>query len=335
MKNNNPNVYLQEDEIDLKVIFKLLINSKKLVIAITLIITTLGTIYSFQKETEYKSTALIVIGNYQQDQFNQTPIETAETLINEIAIEFIHSRQELDSNYNNLVMELVLEERKGVTNRLIQIANTSSSSVSSRNLLNDVIRYVENRHTNLLSTNTKNIEKQLTHEIEILNNEIEYGNELLFSQIEYEKLRISNQIVSLNNELPSLDAKIESLNEIIFADQNNLLLLKSNAELFIQRAAQSPTLNQVIFSYKTKLLDYENEKIELSSLKDNLELELKLLESNGLQSDGHLSLSQEIFKLSQEKYSLELELALKIQQNQTSTQLIGEIQTNKVATKKH
>ena len=64
MQNNNPNNYLQEDEINLKEIFKLLINSKKLIITITLVITTLGAIYTFQKAPEYKSTALIEIGQY-------------------------------------------------------------------------------------------------------------------------------------------------------------------------------------------------------------------------------------------------------------------------------
>ena len=47
MQNNNPNDYLQEDEIDLKETFRLLINSKKLIITITLVITTLGAIYGF------------------------------------------------------------------------------------------------------------------------------------------------------------------------------------------------------------------------------------------------------------------------------------------------
>ena len=67
MQNNNPNDYLQEDEIHLKEIFKLLINSKKLIIIITLVITILGAIYSFQKAPVYKSTALIEIGSYDQD----------------------------------------------------------------------------------------------------------------------------------------------------------------------------------------------------------------------------------------------------------------------------
>jgi uncharacterized protein involved in exopolysaccharide biosynthesis len=66
MQNNNPNNYLQEDEIDLKGIFKLLINSKKLIITITLVITTLGAIYSFQKAPLYESTALIKLDTIAQ-----------------------------------------------------------------------------------------------------------------------------------------------------------------------------------------------------------------------------------------------------------------------------
>ena len=90
MQNNNPNDYLQEDEIDLKEIFKLLINSKKLIIVTTLIITLLGAIYSFQKATEYKSTALIEIGsNYQYQDKQKKLFEPTKTLINEIIQEFI------------------------------------------------------------------------------------------------------------------------------------------------------------------------------------------------------------------------------------------------------
>ena len=84
MQNNNPNDYPQEVEIDLKEIFKLLINSKKLIIVITLVITTLGAIYGFQKAPEYQSTALIEIGSYDQDR--KILIETVITLIEELNI---------------------------------------------------------------------------------------------------------------------------------------------------------------------------------------------------------------------------------------------------------
>jgi hypothetical protein len=441
MQNNKPNDYFQEDEIDLKKIFELLINSKKLIIVTTLVITILGAIYSSQKETLYKSSALIEIGNYGLDEYSRLAdedwkqtkyvpelIESAETLIEELMINF-HYKQQANVSF------IFLKE----VDRLIQIDSTSASSVNNKNLLNEIIEYIENRHSILLNENKQRITNQLTYEIESLNDQIEYINSELFIQNEDEKLRIANQIISLNkqieyinselfiqnedeklrianqiislnkqieftnstlltqnedeklrisneieslyNELPGLDKKIKSLNEIIISDQNNLLLLESNAELFIQRAAQAPTLDQVIFTYQTTLIDYENEKIKLSYQKDNLERQLKFLESNDLESEKVFSLSQEkdnlesqlkflesndlesekvfslsqekdnlerqlkflesndlesekVFSLSQEKNSLELELEFQMKQNPTSTQLIREIVTNTIESKK-
>ena len=66
MQNNDSNNYLHKDNMDLKEIFKLLINSKKLIITITLVITTLGAIYSFQKAPLYESTALIKLDTIAQ-----------------------------------------------------------------------------------------------------------------------------------------------------------------------------------------------------------------------------------------------------------------------------
>ena len=131
MQNNTPNNYLKEEEINLSEIFKTLFNSKKLIIAITLVITTLGAIYSFQKVPVYKSTALIEIGNYSQieqieignySQIEQILIEPAKTLIQELNINFIHKQKE--------ILKI-----KPIEDRLIQIASTSPSSVKNINLL--------------------------------------------------------------------------------------------------------------------------------------------------------------------------------------------------------
>jgi hypothetical protein len=344
MHNNNPNDYLQEDEIDLKEIFKLLINSKKLIIVTTLIITLLGAIYSFQKKVPlplYESTALIEIGsNYQYQDKQKKLFEPTKTLINEII-------QELTINYiHKQKVNVSINSIKGV-NRLIQITSSSASSVKNKNLLNEMIEYVENRHSILLNENKQRITNQLTYEIESLNDKIEFSVSSLL-------LRISSKIESLNNELPKIDSKIESLNEVIIAEQNNLLLLKSVPELFIQRAAQSPTLNEIIHSYKTQLFDLKAEKIYLSQEKDDLESQLKFLENNDLESVNIFRIFQEkndlesqlkffenndlesekVFELSQEKDSLELELALQMKQTSTSTQLIGKIVTDTIHLKK-
>ena len=153
MQNNNSNDYPQDDEIDFKEIFKLLINSKKLIIAITLVITTLGAIYSFQQETEYKSTALIEIGNYSQDQAGYKLIEPPKTLINELNIHFIHKHKE------NLSIN-------SIENRIINISSTSVDPAKNTDLLNKVIQYTKNRHSLLLSKRTQKAENILTNEKE-------------------------------------------------------------------------------------------------------------------------------------------------------------------------
>ena len=334
MQNNNPNNYLQEDEIDLKEIFKFLINSKKLFIAITLVITTLGAIYTFQKVPEYKSTALIEIGGYNTFSNEEGLIEPGKDLIQDLKINFIYK-----SSVDALIFRLI--EKK-----LLQIEYISPSAEKNNNLLNEIVEYIVNRHSLLLSNNTQKTENQIeslnnqiefrkktiftqneadklrisnqieslnnqieavklriSNQIESLNNQIEFRKKTIFTQNEADKLRISDQIESLNNELPITDLKINALNKVIIEDEDNLKLLASNPDLFLQRAAQSPTLNQVIFSYNNQLIDLEAEKIYLSQEKDSLEWALKLLESRDSESN-------EIFNLSQEKDSLELELKL-------------------------
>ena len=120
MQNNNSIDYFKEDEIDLKEIFKLLINSKKLIIVTTLVITTLGTIYAYQQAPRYHSTALIEIGNYQPEEYNQMLIEPAEDLIEELMIKYTH-KQQVNVSFNFL----------NEVDRLIEIAASSDLSVNN------------------------------------------------------------------------------------------------------------------------------------------------------------------------------------------------------------
>ena len=345
MQNNNSNNYLQEDEIDLKEIFKLLINSKKLIIAITLVITTLGAIYSFQKAPKYESSALIEIGQYDTLEEENILLESASESIQNLNIVFIH--KSIDNESLSI---------KTIEDKLIKIKIDKPSIELGKKTLDEIARYIENRHSLLLSNLTQKAENQLAYEIESLNDQIEFTNSTLLTQNEDEKIRIANEIESLNNQikysksalltqnevekiritneifilnnkLPIIDLKINALNKVILEDQNNLELLESDPDLYIQRAAQSPTLNQVIHAYKYELFDFEAKKINLSQDKDNLESQLKRLESNYLESD-------EIFKLSQDKDRLELELELLMKRNSTSTQLIGKIVTNEISLRK-
>ena len=125
---------------------------------------------------------------------------------------------------------------------------------------------------------TAYIDPTLTSQTSILNSSLVVGrdadNQIKFSSNEL-ILRIANKIESLNTALHIIDRKIKELNSIILEDQGNLKLLESNPDLFLQRASQSPTLDQVIHSYQ--VLDLEHEKIRLSQEKVILETRLKFL----------------------------------------------------------
>ena len=144
MQNSNPNNYLQENVIDLKEIVKLLINSKKLIITITLVITTLGTIYSFQKAPEYKSTALIEIGQYDTFENKNILLESSSNLIQDLKIVFIHK------SFDNKTLSI-----KTIEDKLIKIEIHKPSIELGKKTLDEIARYIENRHSLLLSNLTQ------------------------------------------------------------------------------------------------------------------------------------------------------------------------------------
>ena len=306
MHQNSPPISSFEGEINLFTIVRKLKASKNLIIILTLLFTILGSIYSYQKTTMYNSTALVEIGN------NDQLIEPLSTLIQELNINFIHKQNE----------SLNLES---IENRLIKIITVSPSSVENEKKINRIVDYIEDRHLKLINNNIKEIEYKFTSEIEFKNKEIEFKYSTLLSQISNKKLILSNEILKLENNIPIIDHKIIELNSIINQDQKNLLALKSNPALLLQRAAQSPTLNQVIFIYKLQLIQLEAEKINISQLIDNLKIKLQQSESEGLES-------ADIFELSQEIDNLELELEFIKKKKYINSQLIGEIQTNALET---
>ena len=270
MHTNNPNDYLQEDEIDLKEIFKLLINSKKLIIAITLVITTLGAIYSFQKAPVYKSTAFLEIGEFYSgnDSIEKELIESGGKLIQDININFIF-KTKIDSA-DKLILNIL--EKK-----LIKIEYTSSSAENNNNLLNEIIRYINNRHSALVKKN----KQQLIYRIEYLNKEIEFL-----------KATHDGLINNLNMYILNLDKQLQLLN-------------KENLD--------DLSINYIIG-------EKENQKFQINHL--------------ALQAMTHNDTSEKIFRLSKEKDTLELLLALQMKQTPTSSQLIGKIETDTIHFKK-
>jgi len=219
MTNNEEKNNFLENELALIDIFKFLMNSKILIITITLVITALSAIYSFQKKPVYYSAALIEIGNYEIDEFDQKQFEHANTLINELTIDFIF-KQEKDLKIQS------------VKDKLIQISSTSPSSVTSKNLLNEVMEYIENRHSFMLKNHFQRAQNDLTNEINFLNNKIKQHLIIIEQNKERNKLLKERERIRTQNLIPLLDYTTqqlnnESFNEIIdFKHQKHILELK-------------------------------------------------------------------------------------------------------------
>ena len=125
----------QNDEIDLRILLKLLFESKKIIISTTLIFALIGVVvFSLEKNptSEYKANVMIEIGmrNIQ----NQSLIESAQSLKQDLIVNFIHKQQQ-----RNLIF-------KDLENLLILVEFTSSSSLEAQELLSQIVEYSEGKH---------------------------------------------------------------------------------------------------------------------------------------------------------------------------------------------
>ena len=113
--------------------------------------------------------------------------------------------------------------------------------------------------------------------IKNLDNEIEYKNGLEAINYQQRKLQILYEIEILNIEIPFFLTKIEQLENIIKQDEAILKLISSDDSLYLKRAAQNPSMNQVLFEYHTSKLKYEEELALSNFQKKVLEKKLETL----------------------------------------------------------
>ena len=81
----NQSLYVN-DEIDLKEIFKILIESKKLIISTILIFTTASIIYSLSLKPSFISSTKLEIGYYEMPDGTQKLIEKPSHLISDLKV---------------------------------------------------------------------------------------------------------------------------------------------------------------------------------------------------------------------------------------------------------
>ena len=295
--------YETGDEINLDFFYRSLLQSKKLIILGTLIFTLAGFLLNTQIKEKYRSEIIVEIGQYEDNKL----IESTANLIQNILIKFIYQG---DVSSDSLFIEKI-------QNRLISIEYSSYSKNENIQILDAIAQFINSSHTNIINANNNKSINPINRAIQKINGQIKFTEDKIIATIQTQKEIINNSIIDLNRRInfsketisnnnkfqrlfiekekeanilqisndidileqtiPAINQKLIALKKIIEDDENNLLLLKSKPDLFLNRAAQSPTLNEIIFNYKEKYINLESDLISTNEnikiLKSQLEFE--------------------------------------------------------------
>ena len=209
IKANNNN-YVEEDEIDLKELFKTIWDKKFFIIIFTIIITITAGIYAYTKTPIYEVKSYIELGY-----INKESIENIDSLEQKTKVIFlVNDRKNEENSFEKGVVSSI-NQVKGVKNFLeIKTEGFSNETALIKN--KEVLKFIQElsaeklkEHEFILNNSILNTQR----EIDFINN-IEMKN--ISSQIkilkEQEIISIDNQINLLKSqEIPILEKNIEFL----------------------------------------------------------------------------------------------------------------------------
>lgn len=181
---------IQEDEIDLKELFKTLWQKRVFIVVFTFIITVLGVVFAFTKTPIYEAKVVIEIGK-----INNSMIENTQNLIKKLKILY----KDKDSEQVTKVTK-INDIKK--TNDLLEISVQSNSNESALEKLKEIISSIKKEHSekiklhkNYILKNIENLEKQKTL-LESTKDDFEEKNKIKFellSKIDNLKLEIADE----------------------------------------------------------------------------------------------------------------------------------------------
>ena len=342
----NQSLYV-DDEINLKEIFTILIESKKLIISTILFFTIASIIYSLSLKPSFLTSTILEIGYYETPDGNEILIEEPSDLISDLKVLIMKNS---DNKFNQNVSMNSFE------GKLLNLETTSSSVEQNEKILKEIINYIDERHSSLAILITDQKKNQISNEIEIIESQLSFyksQNLLDLAIIESEILALNeemridfeNTISKLKNELPILDQEINQLEQVVIAESSNLNLLK-DTNLYIERVANSPTFEQIISNYKSQINQLKRERIRNISDINALSEKLDALKKNTLQFDSLVKLnkkkkelenaalqSHELFEQKQKQKTLKNQLQLLMSQIQIKTLPINNIKTKTIKPK--
>ena len=204
MQENKP---LEEDEIDLKELFKTIWAKKIFIVIFTLVVTILSGFYAYSKTPIYEAKALLEIGEYKKN-----PVDDAVALEKKLSTIFIDMEKNLKDKTSQISNISVV---KGLKN-FLEIKSESTSNEEAKNEILKVLTFVQNEHEKILD----DVKKQ--KEMELRNIDLQISD-IKSKSVDLIDKKIENNIKnlkSLEEQLKQIDEnlkKIDTLNPSLAA----------------------------------------------------------------------------------------------------------------------
>ena len=209
MQENKP---LEEDEIDLKELFKTIWAKKIFIVIFTLVVTILAGFYAYSKTPIYEAKALLEIGEYKINNTTKNSVDDASTLEKKLSTLFVDMEKNLKDKTSEISNISVV---KGLKN-FLEIKSESTSNEEAKNEILKVLTFVQNEHEKILDDVKKQKEMELRN-IDLQISDIKSKSVALIDK------KIENNIKnlkSLEEQLKQVDEnlkKIDSLNPSLAA----------------------------------------------------------------------------------------------------------------------
>ena len=209
MQENKP---LEEDEIDLKELFKTIWAKKIFIVIFTLVVTILAGFYAYSKTPIYEAKALLEIGEYKINNTSKNFVDDSSNLEKKLSTLFLDMEKNLKDKTSQISNISVV---KGLKN-FLEIKSESTSNEEAKNEILKVLTFVQNEHEKILDDVKKQKEMELRN-IDLQISDIKSKSVALIDK------KIENNIKNLKNleeQLKQVDEnlkKIDSLNPSLAA----------------------------------------------------------------------------------------------------------------------
>ena len=250
--------YIQEDEIDLREIFKSIFERKYFILIFTLIITILAIIYVSIKTPIYEAKAVIEIGSYKTESDEVRVVDNLNEFSKKLSTIFIDLRKddiEKESEITNISIS------KGMKN-YIEISSQAISNDLALKEIEAVLSFTKDEHGKFL-------------------NDIKEKNKIQISNIDNSVKNLQEQIVNIDRKIELYEKNVINLEEQMKFVLESLKNINSlDPSIAALKSMEKRDISNDIISNKSQLFDLMIKKESISNLEINKLIERKkILES--------------------------------------------------------